>query len=241
MLVCLQSVRNVLVCWNLVKGVFCVEDADTVSADRIVARGTWNALVETPRSTSHDPRMKQATDGTESWGKVQVFTGNGKGKTTAALGTGLRAYAQGRRVVFVYFDKGGSHYSERKLLEQLRIEYHGTGLDRIDPQSGKFRFGVTDEDKAEAQKGLAKTAELMGQSDLDVLVLDELCVTVGLGALTLEQVLPVLKQKPEKLELILTGRDCPQEIIDIADLVTEMTIVKHYFYDQIPARYGLDY
>lgn len=180
-------------------------------------------------------------NGAEAWGKIQVFTGKGKGKTTAALGTALRAYAQGKKVAFVYFDKGGSHYSEAAILEKLGIEYFRTGLDRIDPETGKFRFGVKPDDKAEGQKGLDKAMEWMNSDKFDVLVLDEICVSASLGIITTDDVLKLMDSKPQKLELILTGRDAPKEICDRADLVTEMNIVKHYFYEGAPAREGLDY
>ena len=175
------------------------------------------------------------------WGKIQIYTGNGKGKTTAALGTALRALAQGKKVVFVYFDKGGEHYSEEAILKKLEVEHYRTGLDRIDPETGKFRFGVTPEDIAEGEKGLVKAKELLERGDLDVLVLDEVCISTHLGILKEENVLELLKSKPQKLELILTGRDAPQSFEELADLVTQMDIKKHYFYGGASAREGLDY
>lgn len=182
-----------------------------------------------------------AGNGAEAWGKIQIYTGNGKGKTTSALGTALRAHAQGKKVAFVYFDKGGTHYSEEALLKQLEIEHYRTGLDRIDPETGKFRFGVTPEDKAEGEKGLQKANELIERGDLDVLVLDEICVSTSLGILEEEAVVEMIKKKPQKLELILTGRDAPNSFEELADLVSEIMIKKHYFYGGAPAREGLDY
>lgn len=187
------------------------------------------------------PKTINYGNGSEAWGKIQVFTGKGKGKTTSALGTALRAHAQGRKVAFVYFDKGGGHYSEAKILDQLGIEYYRTGLDRIDAETGRFRFGVKPEDKAEGKRGLDKARELMALGDLDVLVLDEVCVSASLGIISTEDVLNMMACKPQKLELILTGRDAPKEICEKADLVTEMNLVKHYFYEGAPAREGLDY
>ena len=184
---------------------------------------------------------KTYTNGSEAWGKTQIYTGKGKGKTTAALGTGLRAHAQGKKVAFIYFDKGGEHYSEEKILKDLNIEYYRTGLDRIDPVTGKFRFGVTDEDKAEGKKGINKAHELMQRGDLDVLVLDEICVSADLGIIEAQEALEIMEKKPPKLELIMTGRDAPGQLLERADLVTEMNIIKHYFYQGAPARYGLDY
>jgi cob(I)alamin adenosyltransferase len=181
------------------------------------------------------------TNGAEAWGKTQLYTGKGKGKTTAALGTALRAHANGKKVAFVYFDKGGEHYSEAKILDDLNIEYYRTGLDRIDPITGKFRFGVTDEDKNEGVEGLEKTKMLMTRGDLDVLVLDEINISTNLGIIEEQAVLDLLKLKPAKLELIMTGRDAPESFEEVSDLVSEMVLKKHYFYEGAPAREGLDY
>lgn len=177
---------------------------------------------------------------------IQLYTGNGKGKTTAALGTALRSVAIGNRVAFVYFDKGGSHYSERTLFEgPLKqtglIDYFPTGLDRIDPVTNKFRFGVTLEDKAEAERGLQITRDIFKDNTHALVVLDELNSTLFLKMLKLPDVLAVIDQKPPEMELIITGRGAPQELIEKADLVTEMTLVNHYFYRDVLAREGIDY
>ncbi len=192
---------------------------------------------------------------------IQLYTGNGKGKTTAAFGTALRAVAKGMRVAIVYFDKGGTHYSERELMDNLRaipplslrgvegellpqlgdIEYFPTGLDRIDPVTNKFRFGVTQEDKAEAERGLQIVRDLFAKNEYQLVVLDELNSTLFLKMFKLADVLTILDTKPKEMELIITGRGAPQELIDRADLVTEMKLVKHYFYNDILAREGIDY
>lgn len=191
----------------------------------------------------------------ERWGLIQLFTGNGKGKTTAALGTALRAIATGKRVAIVYFDKGGTHYSERRLLALLNdpplklrgvegvmsIDVVATGLDRIDPKTGRFRFGVTDEDKREGAKGLSVARDFVASGRYDLVVLDEVNTAVSLGIIPHEPVLNLLHKKPAHVEMILTGRNAPPELIEAADLVTEMKLVKHYFYHGEPAREGLDY
>ncbi len=176
-------------------------------------------------------------------GMIQLYTGNGKGKTTAALGTALRAVAHGMRVAFVYFDKGGTHYSERAILDRFKnqIDWYATGLDRIDPVTNQFRFGVTVEDKAEAERGLQIVRDLFQQNKHRLVVLDELNSTLFLKMMKLEDVLKILDTKPPEMELIITGRGAPQEIIDRADLVTEMKLVKHYFYNDVLAREGIDY
>lgn len=186
----------------------------------------------------------------EQWGKLQIFTGNGKGKTTAALGTALRAFAVGKRVAIVWFDKGGTHYSERTLLGWLadqQTPMHGAltlvpcGLDRIDPESGRFRFGVTDEDKAEATRGWTEAERFIRSGEHDLIVLDEINSTIALGMLAEAPVLAALDAKPTNVEIICTGRDASEALRERADLVTEMTLVKHYFYKGATAREGLDY
>lgn len=170
---------------------------------------------------------------------IQLFTGNGKGKTTAALGTALRAIATGKRVAIIYFDKGGTHYSERKLLTSVDVV--ATGLDRIDAKTGRFRFGVTDEDKAEGEKGLSVARAFVESGRYDLVVLDEVNTAVSLGIIPLAPVLNLLRKKPAHVEMILTGRGAPPELIEAADLVTEMKLIKHYFYHGESAREGLDY
>lgn len=177
------------------------------------------------------------------WGLVQVFTGDGKGKTTAALGTILRAAAQGKRCAIVYFDKGGErHYSERIILRERipEIEIFPTGLDRID-EKGKFRFGVNAEDRIEGERGLSVVRDMFRAADHDLIVLDEINPSTNLGIVEELTVLELLRSKPEKTELILTGRNAPQSFLDLADLVTDMGLKKHYFYTGVKAREGLDY
>ena len=185
----------------------------------------------------------------EKWGMLQVFTGNGKGKTTAALGTAVRAYATGKRVAILYFDKGGTHYSERALLDWLMtqpapfggaLQYVATGLDRIDPQTGRFRFGVTPEDREEADRGVALAMKFFS-TNYDLVVLDEFNTALGLEMIDAAAGRAVIDAKPAWVECIATGRTAPEWLIERADLVTDMGIGKHYFYHGEPARYGLDY
>lgn len=186
----------------------------------------------------------QRVEPPKSIGLIQVFTGNGKGKTTAALGTAMRALAKGWKVAFVYFDKGGSHYTEREVLANRFIDLvsvYATGLDRIDPVTNKFRFGVTEEDRAEAERGLQIVRDLFGKGDHRLIVLDEINSTTDLGMLNPDHVVDVLRKRPDHVEVILTGRNCPESFKELADLVTDMTLVKHYFYKGVPARDGLDY
>ena len=176
---------------------------------------------------------------------LQIYTGNGKGKTTAALGLAVRAVGAGKRVGIVYFDKGGeAHYSERAVLRERfagEITIVPTGLDRIDPVTNEFRFGVTEVDKQEARRGLEKAREWILSAQFDLIILDEINSTTALWMLAVEEVLEVVRMRPKELELVLTGRDAPEAFTEIADLITDMTLVKHYFYDSVPARAGFDF
>jgi cob(I)alamin adenosyltransferase len=178
----------------------------------------------------------------EGLGLIHVTTGNGKGKTTSALGTVIRALGAGKRVGVVSFDKGGEdHYSERVLLRGIdRLDYVVTGRDRIDPETGRFDFSIQQVDKEEAQRGLQSVKKMFAEG-YDLIVLDEINSTTALGMLEEEQVLTMLNEKPESTELILTGRNAPQSFIDRAHLVTEMKLRKHYYYSGVQAREGIDY
>jgi cob(I)alamin adenosyltransferase len=184
-----------------------------------------------------DERIK----GRRGYGLVQVFAGNGKGKTTAAIGSAVRTVGAGKRAAFVYFDKGGSHYTERAVLDRLGADWFAFGRDRIDPVSGRFDFSVTDEDRRLGAAAIAKARELFASDAYDLLVLDEVNSSCSLGFVDEAAVLALVAEKPDRLELILTGRNPPSSFLDAAHLVTDMTLRKHYFYSGVPAREGLDY
>ena len=177
------------------------------------------------------------------WGKIQVYTGNGKGKTTASLGLAIRAAGRNKKVAIIYFDKGGDNYGERKILDRLKgeMDYFVFGRNRIDPVTNKFEFGVKEIDKEEGQKALAKAKELLTKQTYDLIILDEVNSSLALGIFELEDLLAILEFKTENTELVLTGRDAHAEILARADLVTEMTLVKHYFYSGVSAREGIEY
>lgn len=177
----------------------------------------------------------------QGFGLVQVFTGNGKGKTTASLGEAIRATGAGKKVGIVFFDKGGeTHYSERAVLDRLGIPYVATGRDRIDPVSGRFDFSIQQIDRDEARRGL-EAARTMFAEGFDLIVLDEVNSTTDLGMIASEDVLALLDEKPDRTELVLTGRNAPDAFLERAHLVTEMRLRKHYFYSGVQAREGLDY
>lgn len=182
----------------------------------------------------------EAIKGREGFGLIQLFTGNGKGKTTAALGEALRAHATQKKVGIVFFDKGGTHYGERKILDQLGISYIATGRDRIHPVTGRFDFSIQEMDREEAARGLI-AAERFFDEGYDLLILDEINSTTSLGMVDEQEVISLIDSKPSQTELILTGRNAPDAFTKKAHLVTEMRLRKHYFYSGVPAREGLDY
>lgn len=170
-------------------------------------------------------------------GLVEIFTGDGKGKTSAALGLALRALGYNLRVHIIFFMKGAYPYSERKILAQLpNISFSSFGQDYfVDPDN------IKPEDKEQARKGLEKAHQVIHSGNYDMVILDEINVAVGWKLLEVNEVLELIKNKPKNVELILTGRYADPRLIDSADLVTEMVKVKHPYDRGIKARGGIDY
>ena len=175
--------------------------------------------------------------GTIGKGYIQVYTGNGKGKTTASLGLAVRAAGHGLRTVIIQFMKGWIDYGELKGAAMLSpfVEIHQAGRDTF-----VDRKNPDPEDMRLAREGweLAK-AVVLGRK-ADIVVLDEINCAVDFGLLPLGEVLDLLHRKPDGLEIVLTGRGAPEEIVAIADLVTEMREVKHYYHAGVPARKGIE-
>lgn len=192
---------------------------------------------------SDAPKLDERITGRKGYGLIQVIHGHGKGKTTAALGQAVRCAGAGKKVLIVYFDKGGvTHYSERAMIDQIdAIDYVATGRDRIDPVTNRFDFSITEEDRVEAIRGIEVAKVAMTSGMYDLVILDEINSTQNLGMLSVESVLDALSAKAEMTEIILTGRNPAQEFLDAAHLITEMRLERHYFYSGVPAREGLDY
>jgi cob(I)alamin adenosyltransferase len=170
-------------------------------------------------------------------GLVQVYTGDGKGKTSAAFGLALRALGRDLKVYVIQFIKGGFDYGELyvvKRLPNLRLKAFGRG---------KF---VTDVPPKKDDIKLAKEAfelakEVVNDGKYDVVVLDEINVALHLKLIETDEVVDLIRRKPKHVELILTGRYAPSEVVELADLVTEMKEVKHPFTKGVPPRKGIDY
>ncbi|MBU0765945.1 MAG: cob(I)yrinic acid a,c-diamide adenosyltransferase [Bacteroidetes bacterium] len=168
-------------------------------------------------------------------GYIQVYTGNGKGKTTAALGLAVRAVGAGKKVFIAQFVKG-QIYSEIKAIKQFLpdITVRQYGLDCFIVKK------PTRQDIEVARKGLEEVSQILSSGKYDVVVLDEACIAIYFGLFTAQEFIRVISLKSEGTELIVTGRNAPQELIDLADLVTEMKEVKHYYTKGIQAREGIE-
>jgi cob(I)alamin adenosyltransferase len=168
-------------------------------------------------------------------GYIQLYTGNGKGKTTAALGLAIRAIGAGKSVFIAQFVKG-MYYSELEALKRLpEITLKQYGLDCFIVNK------PAQKDIVAAQIGWKETSSIIEQNNYDVVVLDEICIALFYDLIELSEVLNVLQKKPLSMEIVLTGRYAPQELIDLADLVTEMQEIKHYYKRGIEARKGIEY
>jgi cob(I)alamin adenosyltransferase len=170
-------------------------------------------------------------------GLVQVYTGNGKGKTSAAFGLALRAIGRGLKVYAVQFIKGGFDYGELYVVDKLpnlKLKAFGRGefVTMKPPEK---------EDVKLADEAFQLAKEVVGSGEYDIVILDEINVALNLKLISLEKVLELIKNKPKHVELILTGRYAPSEIIETADLVTEMKEVKHPFNKGYQARKGIEY
>ena len=168
-------------------------------------------------------------------GYVQVYTGNGKGKSTAAFGLCIRAAGAGLNVFIGQFLKKG-RFSEHRAFERFR---DGITIRQFGRRG--FVFGAPmKRDRDEAMAGLHEIEIAISSGEYDVVVLDEINVAVHYGLIPVSTVLSVIQERPKNIELVLTGRYAAPEIKDIADLVTEMVEVKHYFHRDVSARLGIE-
>jgi cob(I)alamin adenosyltransferase len=168
---------------------------------------------------------------------TQIYTGHGKGKTTAAIGQAVRAAGSRLKSLIIMFMKDfpyGEVRSLGNLGEWITVERYGNDafVFRKEPPS--------EQDIATAHRALARAREAMLSGSFDIIILDEVCVCTYFQLLTADDVIRLLDEKPDRVELILTGRYCPPEWIERADLVTEMTEVKHYYRQGVLARKGFE-
>ena len=180
-----------------------------------------------------------------NWGKhgyIQVYTGNGKGKTTASLGLAMRALGRCWKVLIIMFTKGGDNYGELYSFRNLSPEIAENltiiqaGLDRI-----VYADNKSEEDAKAIQKGWEFAKKAIKNDEYNLIILDEANIAIDLGFIDLNEMVEVLKNKPEDMEIVLTGRNAKKEIIDIAHLVSEIQPRKHYWDTGVEARKGIEY
>ena len=168
-------------------------------------------------------------------GYIQVYTGDGKGKTTAALGLSLRAAGAGLQVYIAQFLKKGD-YSEIKALKKLSgaITIEQFGLGRF------IKNRPTEEEIRAARDGLEKIKKMMASGKYDIIIVEEGNVAAACGLFSIQDLIDLIDTKPEPVELVITGRNAAQEVIQKADLVTEMKSIRHYFDKGVVARVGIE-
>jgi cob(I)alamin adenosyltransferase len=173
-------------------------------------------------------------------GLVIVYTGKGKGKTTAALGMALRAIGHDQKICMIQFIKGSWHYGEMSSSKKLEPDFELTAV-------GKGFVGILDDKTPKethekiAQEAIHISREKILSEKYDIVILDEVNYAVNLGLVDVQQVLDLIRIKPQKVSLVLTGNHARQQVIDAADLVTEMKEVKHPFQRGIRAKKGIDF
>lgn len=177
-------------------------------------------------------------------GYIQIYTGDGKGKTTASLGLALRAIGHGWKVLIIQFTKGHmgqDYYGEFISSEKLKalvpnLEFKQFGLDRV-----VYSHNINIEDYKEAKRGWQFAKDAISSGEYQLIILDEINICADMGMIKISEIKDVLLNKPENLEIVLTGRRAHSELVSIAHLVTEMKPVKHYFNEGVMARQGIEY
>lgn len=168
-------------------------------------------------------------------GCIQIYTGNGKGKTTAAIGLAIRAAGYGMKTYIGQFMKG-QHYGELTALRNhscITIEQYGD-VECV------HREEITQKHIDQAQKGLKRAREMMLSNQYDIIILDEINVAVWFDLITTEEVIELLNERPKNVEFILTGRRAPEAFLEIADLVSDVKEIKHYYNRGVKARTGIE-
>ncbi len=178
----------------------------------------------------------------EQHGYIQIYTGNGKGKTTASLGLAMRALGRNWKVLIIMFTKGGDNYGELKSFRNLSDEIKNkltikqAGLDRI-----VYAHNKSDDDEKEIKKGWEIAKKAIKNNEYQLIILDEINIAIDLKILDVDEVIEVLKNKPQSMEIVLTGRNANKKIIEIAHLVSEIKPIKHYWDTGINARKGIEF
>ncbi len=183
----------------------------------------------------HAPKWNPQTKFEE--GLVQVYTGDGKGKSTACFGLALRALGRGLRVKIVQFLKGDTRYGEIIAIKKL------ANVDVVQFGSPEFvnPLHPREEDRQMARDAYENARQALISGGFDLVIMDEVNVAAKLGLISVDDVLALIKDKPKNVELVLSGRDADPRVIEAADLVTQMTLIKHPYQKGISARFGIEY
>ena len=178
----------------------------------------------------------------EIHGYIQVYTGDGKGKTTASLGLAMRALGRNWKVLIIMFTKGGNDYGELNSFRNLSPEINKNltieqaGLDRI-----VYSTNVNQKDEEEITRGWNIAKDAIKNNKYNLIILDEANIALDLKLIDIDEMLNVLENKPDEMEIVLTGRNANPKIIEIAHLVSEIKPIKHYWDKGIKARKGIEY
>ncbi len=171
-------------------------------------------------------------------GMLQVYTGNGKGKTTAAIGQAIRAIGCGFKVYMIQFMKGKTNYGELEIARKLKpyfvIKQYGRPdfVDKEKPANIDIRL---------AKNALRESRKILASGKWDMVILDEINVALDYKLISLKEVIELIKSRPNNIELVFTGRDAPEEILKLADLVSEIKEIRHPYQKRTPQRVGIEY
>lgn len=187
-------------------------------------------------------QMKLINPNWDQHGYIQVYTGDGKGKTTASLGLAMRALGRDWKVLIVMFTKGGNDYGElnsfRQLSEKIadNLTIVQAGLDRV-----IYKSNECEKDHKKIKKGWNLVKKAVKNDEYQLIIMDEANIAIDMGILDVDEVVKVLKSKPDQMEIVLTGRNAHPKIVEIAHLVSRIEPVKHYWDKGVHARKGIEY
>ncbi|MBO6181249.1 cob(I)yrinic acid a,c-diamide adenosyltransferase [bacterium] len=187
-------------------------------------------------------QMKLINPNWDQHGYIQVYTGDGKGKTTASLGLAMRALGRDWKVLIVMFTKGGNNYGELNSFRQLsdkiadNLTIVQAGLDRV-----IYKSNECEKDHKQIKKGWNLVKKAVKNDEYQLIIMDEANIAIDMGILDVDEVVKVLKSKPDEMEIVLTGRNAHPKIIEIAHLVSRIEPVKHYWDKGVHARKGIEY
>ncbi len=187
-------------------------------------------------------QMKLINPNWDQHGYIQVYTGDGKGKTTASLGLAMRALGRDWKVLIVMFTKGGNNYGELNSFRQLsdkiadNLTIVQAGLDRV-----IYKSNENEQDHKKIRKGWNLVKKAVKNNEYQLIIMDEANIAIDMGILDVDEVVKVLESKPDEMEIVLTGRNAHPKIVEIAHLVSRIEPVKHYWDKGVHARKGIEY